>query len=468
MLAVRSKRIIVFLMFILFVTTIFADSDILDLVHKDYDFVVRVSQAGTWYDEIKKVPFFSFILGRKGLGFEDSFIRILEDMRYKTGVLPSVVQDAISKDIIFASKGIDINFSEIISFDLNFYFEFVKSIAANSFLAFQTNNPSQLVKALSFLLSVSYKSLGNNQYILGDSLYCGFTGKYLVVAGSKTALELSLKTSKTQDMQLSRTTKVFDRLKAGTFLISGYAKPNVVKINLPGIAQLDTEGSEYVLFYSTVSAGSFYATFEQKNKKEANSKKASENIGNIPLAWNYYLSIPAGNTDEVINSISQWFQGTSNDMNRFLDFVSSLSKSSANLYTVGRIESGDFLFIFDNYNGKNFETSVTKIGGIYDNQKQEWVLNLQNNIKLYIYNISNRVFIGTSERAKYEMYEKNRTKFKDFPAYFDFSKILTYEFKLFIDISDIIKSTIGFNVPSKMLMWKYNSGYFSYYKIVIS
>ncbi|UXF00739.1 hypothetical protein IB67_03995 [Fervidobacterium riparium] len=451
-----------------FITLSFADNDILDLVHKDYDFVLRISQAGSWYDEIKKVPFFSFIFGRKGLGFEDAFMRILEDMRYKTGVLPSVVQDAISKDIIFASKGAEINFTEIISFDLNFYFDFVKSIATNSFLAFQTNSPAQFVKALSFLLSVSYKTLGNNQYILGDSLYCGFTGKYFIIAGSKTTLELALKTSKTQEMQLSKITKVFDRLRSGTFFISGYAKPNVIKLNLPGVSQIDAEDSEYILFYSTVSAGSFYATFEQKNKKEAVSKKVTENLGNIPFAWNYYLSTPAGNTDEVINSINQWFQGTSSDMNRFLYFASTLSKSSTNVHTVGRIDTGDFLFIFDNYTGKNLETSVSKIGGIYDSQKQEWILNLQGNIKLYIYSISNRVFIGTLERSKYELYDKTRTRFKDVPTYFDFSKISAYEFKLFIDISDIIKSTIGFNVPSKLLMWKYNSGYFSYYKIVIS
>jgi len=463
----NTIRMFCFLFASFIFVTVLADSDIFDLVHKDYDFVIRISKGGSWYSEIQKVPFFSFVLNRKGLGFEDSFLRILEDMRYKTGVAPSVVQEAISNDVLFASKGIAIDFSNVISFDLNYYFDFIKTITSNSFIAFQTKLPAQLVKALSFLLSVKYRVLPNNQYVLGDSLYCGSIGKYLVVAGSKQALELALKTFLTPDMQMSKSTKVFDRLKTGTFFISGYSKPDVIKFTFPGVSQLNMSDSEYIIFYSSVSAGNMSMTFEQKNRKEISTKKVSESIGNIPLAWNYYLSIPSTNSEEIVNTLKQWFQGSSVDLSRLLEFVSALSKVSSNVYTVGRIETNDFLFIFDNITLKDLENSISRLGARYDSQKQEWTVLFQTN-KLSIYANSNRVYFGTIDRAKYEQYERTRGKLKDLPLYFDFSKINVYDFKLFLDIGDIIKTTTGFNISSKMLFWKYNSGYFSYYKILIS
>lgn len=451
---------------IIALTSVLADSDIIDLVHKDYDFFIRISNGGGWYEELKKVPFFAFVLNRKGLGFEESFLRILEDMRYRTGVLPTVIQDAISTDILFASKGIQIDLSNVVSFDINYYFDFVKTIAANSFFAFQTKSPSQFVKGIAYLLSVNYKPLPNNQYLLGDTLYCGYTGKYFVIAGSKTALELALKTYATPDMQLSRTSKVFERLRAGTFFISGYSKPETLRFNLPG-ASIDSSESEYVLFYSTVSAGNFSITFEQKNKKQLTTKRISENIGNIPMAWNYYLSVPSSDTEGVVEILKQWLQGSNADLARVLEFVSALSKSSSNVYVVGRLETGDFLFIFDNSSTKALETSVAKLGAKYDTQKQEWNITFQSS-KLYTFYIANRVFFGSIDRAKYEQYEKTRGRLKELPMYYDFSKLTTYDFKLLLDIGDIIKSTTGFNVSSKMLFWKYTTGYFSYYKIIIS
>lgn len=461
-----SRLAFLSILLVVFLTTVFADPDILDLVHKDYDFVIRVSNGGAWYDELKKVPFFSFVLNRKGLGFEDTFLRILEDMRYRTGVLPSVIQEALSSDLLFASKGLQIDLANVISFDINYYFDFIKTIAANSFFAFQTKSPSQLIKGLAYMLSVSYKSLPNNQYLLGDSLYCGYNGKYLVIAGSKTALELALKTYTTSDMQLSKSSKVFERLKAGTFFLSGYSKPDTLKFNLPG-ATIDSSESEYVIFYSTVSAGSLSITFEQKNKKQVTTKRITENIGNIPLAWNYYLSVPSSDTESIIEILKQWLQGSNADLGRVLEFVSSLSKTSSNVYVVGRLETGDFLFIFDNSNTKNLETSISKLGAKYDPQKQEWNMTFQN-FKLYVYSSSNRSFFGTIDKTKYEQYEKTRGRLKELPVYYDFSKLSTYDFKILLDIGDIIKSTTGFSVSSKMLFWKYSSGYFSYYKIIVS
>lgn len=446
---------------------VFGSSEIFNFVHKDYDFVMRISKTNVWYEEIKKVPFFSFVLDRKGLGFEDSFLRILEDMKYRTGISPDVVKDAFSNDIVFASKGVEINVMDLMSFDLNYYFEFIKTIATHTFIVFETKYTSQFPKALSFLLSVSYKNMGNNTFLLGDSLYCGIVNKYLIVAGSKQALELATKTFTTTEMQIVKTVREFDRLKAGTFWISGYAKPNTLKLQLPGGVNIDDTESEYLFFHSTISAGALNLTIEQKNKKQETTKKLSDNIANLQIAWNYYLSMPTTNTDSVVNSIKEWFQGFTPDINRFADFISYASKSSSYLYTIGRLESGDILFIFDNFSGKELESNIAKLGAKYDQQKQEWNM-VSGNTQLYIYKSSNRLIVGTVDKTKFDQYERTRKKLKDLPIYYDFSKIAAYDFKLFIDIGDIIKSTAGFSVSSKLLFWRYSSGYFTYYKLLLS
>lgn len=383
---------------------------------------MRISKTNVWYEEIKKVPFFSFVLDRKGLGFEDSFLRILEDMKYRTGISPDVVKDAFSNDIVLASKGVEINVMDLMSFDLNYYFEFIKTIATHTFIVFETKYTSQFPKALSFLLSVSYKNMGNNTFLLGDSLYCGIVNKYLIVAGSKQALELATKTFTTTEMQIVKTVREFDRLKAGTFWISGYAKPNTLKLQLPGGVNIDDTESEYLFFHSTISAGALNLTIEQKNKKQETTKKLSDNIANLQIAWNYYLSMPTTNTDSVVNSIKEWFQGFTPDINRFADFISYASKSSSYLYTIGRLESGDILFIFDNFSGKELESNIAKLGAKYDQQKQEWNM-VSGNTQLYIYKSSNRLIVGTVDKTKFDQYERTRKKLKDLPIYYDFSKI---------------------------------------------
>lgn len=461
------KRSIAFLIIIVIICYTFADSDIFNFVHKDYDFVIRLSKGGTWYEELKKVSFFSFVFDRKGLGFEDSFLRILEDMKYKTGVQPTVVQDALSNDILFASKGAEVDFTTLISFDINYYLEFIKTITGSSFIVFETKYPAQLVKALSYLLSINVKNIQNNMFQLGESLFCTSNGKYLILAGSKQTLDMAIKTYTTPEMQLSRTNKDFDRLKAGVFFISGFAKPNTLKLNLPGGIGIEDSTASHLLITSSISAGSFTFTIEQKNTKQYTSSKNIDTIGQLPKVWNYYLSIPSSKSSIIIGSIEQWFSGVTSELQQLTNLVKNLSNSSTNTYVAGKLEVGEIVFIFENYSGKDFETNLSKLGAKYDSQKQEWVINLQNS-KLYAFKSSNKVIVGTVDKNSFEKYEKTSKKLKDLPIYYDFSKMEAYDFKALMDLGDIIKSIIGFNITSKLLFWQYSIGYITYYKFVVS
>ncbi|MGC8903215.1 MAG: hypothetical protein ACP5KD_07765 [Fervidobacterium sp.] len=461
------KKIAAIELILLLSIILFAGSDIFDFVHKDYDFVIRISNGRAWYDELKKVTFFSFILDRKGLGFEDSFQRMLEDMRYKTGILPTVVQDALSNDILFASKGIDIDVASFISFDINYYLEFIKTLTTNSFFVFESKYFLQFVKALAFLLSVDYKALSNNVYQLGDTLFSTSVGKYVLIAGSKQTLDLAIKTFSTPDMQLSKSDKDFDRLKAGTFFISGYAKPNTLKFTLPGGVGINDADSNHLLITSNISAGVFSFTIEQKNTKQYTSQKNTDNLGLLAKSWNYYVCIPAARTESVVNFVEQWFSGITSDIQKLTNLVKGFLVSSKSTYITGRLESGEVVFIFDNYSGKDLETNLSKLGVQYDSQKQEFIMNLQN-AKLYAFMSSNRLVFGTINKSKFEQYERTNKKLKELPLYYDLSKIVSYDLKAFIDIGDIIRSTTGFNITSKLLFWQYSIGYLTYYKFSIS
>jgi len=462
------KRLKVFALTLLLIHAFvgLANSDIFSFVHKDYDFVLRFSKGVTWYPELKKVTFFRFVLDRKGLGFEDAFLRLLEDMKYRTGIDPEVVSDAISNDILFASKGLDVNLMEFVAFDLNYYFELLKTLASNAIVVFETKNPQRLPRALAYLLSLSYKQVGAN-YILGDSLFCGTLGKYLVVAGSKQALELALKTYSTPEMQLAKTVRDFERLRSGTFLVSGYAKPSALKLELPGAGVVKWENAEQILFYSTVSAGAFNFTIEQKNKTKLTSKKTNDFVLELPHAWNYYMVINSQNSENVVSSIKSWFKGTEGELARLISLFEYFTAQSTNVYTSGRIETGEFLFIFENFSGKDMELQLSRIGARGDAQRQEWYLQL-GTTQLHIFKYSGRLFIGLVNKERYLQLERTRKKLKDFPVFNEFAKVTNYEFKVFIDLGDLIKSTVGFSLSSKLIFWSYNADFFTYYRIVLS
>lgn len=444
----------------------FAGNDVFNFVHKDYDFVLRISNGRGWYDEMKKVPFFKFVLERKGLGFEDSFLRFLENVRYRSGVSPDVVLDAISSDVLWASKGVEVDIVNFVSFDLNYYLELVRTLGVNAFMIFETKFGRDLPKALSELLSMNLRQSGA-YYVLGDSLYGTTVGRYFVLAGSRQALELALRTFNTPEMQLARGSKDFERLKAGTFFLSGFAKPSVIKFSLPGTESVGNGNAESVLIYSTFSAGSFNLTLEQKNKTQQNSKKLNDGISELPIAWNYFLSIPTHQVETILSTVRSWLVGAESEIRRVLSFVEYAAKNSSFSYTAGRIETGEVLFVFEEFGGRDVDVQLQRLGARWDPQKLEWSIQLTN-AQVYSFKYLNKLFFGTVSRERYLQLERTRRKMREIPIYFDFSKINTYDLKLIVDVGDFIKSTVGFSVSSKLLFWSYSSGFYTFYRLMLS
>lgn len=268
-------------------------------------------------------------------------------------------------------------------------------------------------------------------------------------------------------MQLAKTVRDFERLRSGTFLVSGYAKPSALKLELPGAGVVKWENAEQILFYSTVSAGAFNFTIEQKNKTKLTSKKTSDFVLELPHAWNYYMVINSQNSENVVSSIKSWFKGTEGELARLISLFEYFTAQSTAVYTSGRIETGEFLFIFENFSGKDLELQLSRIGARGDAQRQEWYLQLGTN-QLHIFKYSGRLFIGLVNKERYLQLERTRRKLKDFPVFNEFAKVTNYEFKVFIDLGNLVKSTVGFSISSKLVFWSYNADFFTYYRIVLS
>ncbi len=462
-----KKSAVVIFIFIISSLYVFSADDILNFVFKNYDYFIRFSNLSKYYNEMEKVQFFKFVLEDKGLAFEENFARILEGVRYSTNLAPNVITDSISQDILFASKGININLLDFFSFDLNYYFDLIKNISESSFIVFEAPHKDKFVKYISVLLGVEMKNIGKNLYFLGNALYASTSDKYVVIAGSKQALELALNSYASKELQLVNQEKVITRLFNTKYIISGYAKGNVLNPDIIGSGMKPTE-SEYILFYSTVSEGILSLTFEQKTKVELKTKNLKDNLGNMPNAWNYYVSVDAKEVDTILEISKNWISGFQSETKKILDFLKYSALNSMFFYLCGKIDSGEYVFVFDTFYGKNLENYISSLSIPYEANAQSWILSKSKNSTLYIFRYSNQLVISTYQKKTYENFVRTYKKISEVPFYYYIGRLTNYDLKAYIDIGDIMLRTTGFRVNSKLVFWKYSSGTTIFYKLMLS
>ncbi len=455
------------ILILLFSMCVFATGDIVNFVFKNYDFFIRFSNISKYYNEIKKVQFFKFVLENKGLAFENNFERILEGVKYSTNLNPEIITDSISQDILFASKGININFLEFFSFDLNYYFELIKNISESAFIVFQTPYRDKFVKYISVLLGMEMKSIGKNLYLLGSGLYISTFDKYVIIAGSKQALDVAISSYGSKELQLVNQEKIVSRVIDTKYIISGYAKGNVLNPDIIG-SGIKLIQSDYTLFYSTVSEGVLSLTFEQKVKSELKAKNLKDGLGSVPNAWNYYIAIDSKDTETVLELSKNWLKGFQTEIKKISDLINFASLNSSFFYLCGRIDSGDYVLIFDAFTSKNLENVLNSLSIPYDVNTQTWKLYKDKNNTLYIYRYSNQLVISSYPKNIYENYVRTYRKVSDVPFYYYIDKVSNYDIKAYIDIGDIILKTTGFRVNSKLVFWKYSSATTIFYRLMLS
>ncbi len=461
-----KKNALVLILLIIFSICIFANDDIVNFVFKNYDFFIRFSNLSRYYNEIKNVQFFNFVLENRGLAFEDNFERILEGVKYSTNLNPDIITDSISQDILFASKNLNINFLDFFSFDLNYYFELIKNISDSAYIVFRTTHRERFVRYISVLLGLDMRSVGRNLYILGNGLHVSVLDNYVVIAGSKQALDVAVSTYGSKELQLTNQEKVVNRILNTRYIISGYAKGNVLNPDIIG-SGIKPVQSEHTIFYSTVSEGIFSLTFEQRVTKVTKSKNLRDNLGNMPNAWNYYISVDARETETVLELSKNWIKGFQMEISKILDFLNYSSTNSSFFYLCGRIDSNEFVFVFDSFNGKNLEAYLNSISIPYDNATQTWRISNKNST-LYIFKNLNQLVVSTYPKRTYESFVRTYKRLSDVPFFYYIDRVTNFDLKTYIDIGDIALRTTGFRINSKLLFWKSSSGTTIFYRLLLS
>ncbi|OOC43551.1 hypothetical protein [Thermosipho sp. 1074] len=447
---------------------VFAFSSILNFVPLDYSLFIQFQNTGKIYSDLKKVPFVNFVLSDEGLSFENYFINYIENMGYKEGIDKEKFLRIFSKNVLFLSKGGEVVLDDTLSFDINYYFDILKNLSKDSALIFETDNATEISSYFGELLDEKVK-VDDGVFFIGDFLYAKQFKDYYIISGSKTTLEYLISVYKNPELQFSNVEKSISSILEKDTWICGYSKGSALKINLPFTVEDGNVKTEYLFFKGKVEDGVLRIQIHQKtNNYYKRNALVDDLMENIPVLGNYFAGITVEDSKEALKIIEPWvFTIESTDLTKFYNLAESLiENSTSTFYVVGDVDDSTsvsvaFLFkLSDGYENikKIFEKYLAK----YDKIKDEWVINISKEFKLYFYEYEQFFVVSNIEKSYYA--KKARVKkLMDIAAYNFLDRKRSYDVKVFLDIGDLVYKFLGIRINSKVIFWQEKSGYFINY-----
>lgn len=460
---------------LILLTFIIVLPDIFNFVPYDYDIFIRFNNSGYWYKEIKKVPFAKFILNEDGLAFESYFLRYLEDIDYNNGTNKDIFLSALASDVLFVAKGIELSAENLISFDVNYYIDILKTLSKDSAIIFKTDKPLDVVRYFSNLTGYNVKTEGNI-YILGDSVFSRSIDNYLILAGSKNALEYLINTYNSQEFQFKR--KFSDLFKDLNFndeyWISGYSKGDAIKLNFPVEALEDDVKTEYIKFSGIVDNFVLRINVLQKTNKEQPKSILSEDLmEKIPVLGNYFAGISINDSLNVMKILEQWTITTdSTSLEKLYELTSSILKNATStFYIVGDIGDSatnlSVAFLFKLSDGlEDIKSTIIKYSGRYDGKEDQWIIDVSQDYSVFFYEFEQFFVVSNIDKETYSRKAKIQ-RLMDLAAYNYLDKQRSYNIKIFLDLGDFIQKFLGIKINSKLIFWEEKDGYFIKYYLDI-
>ncbi|MDK2886329.1 MAG: hypothetical protein PWP54_887 [Thermosipho sp. (in: thermotogales)] len=450
--------------------------NILNFVPYDYDIFIRFNNNGYWYKELKEVPFAKFILNNEGLSFESYFLRYLEDIDYKNGTNKEIFLSALSSDVLFLAKGIELSAENLISLDINYYIDILKTLSKDSALIFETNESEKVVKYFSVLLGYDLKTEGNI-YILGDSIFSRSLNNYLILAGSKTALEYIVNVFNSPNLQFK--TKFKDLYESLAFdektWISGYSKGDAIKLNFPLDIYEEDVFTEYIKFSGFIENSVLKISFIQKTNKEEKpiSSPTEDLMEKVPVLGNYFAGINITDSLDIMKMFEQWtVTSDSTSLEKLYDLTSSIiNNATSTFYIVGDIDDSatnlSVAFLFKLSDGLNeIENTIKKYSGRYDANEGQWIIDINDENKVYFYEFEQFFVVSNIDKETYSKKAKIQ-RLMDLAAYNYLDKQRSYNIKIFLDLGDFIQKFLGIKINSKLIFWQEKDGYFIKYYLDI-
>lgn len=470
---IELKKYVTIILILL--TFIIVLPDIFNFVPYDYDIFIRFNNSGYWYKEIKKVPFAKFILNEDGLAFESYFLRYLEDIDYNNGTNKDIFLSALASDVLFVAKGIELSAENLISFDVNYYIDILKTLSKDSAIIFKTDKPLDVVRYFSNLTGYNVKTEGNI-YILGDSVFSRSIDNYLILAGSKNALEYLINTYNSQEFQFKR--KFSDLFKDLNFndeyWISGYSKGDAIKLNFPVEALEDGVKTEYIKFSGIVDNFVLRINVLQKTNKEQPKSILSEDLmEKIPVLGNYFAGVSINDSLNVMKILEQWtITSDSTSLEKLYELTSSILKNATStFYIVGDIGDSatnlSVAFLFKLSDGlEDIKSTIIKYSGRYDGKEDQWIIDVSQDYSVFFYEFEQFFVVSNIDKETYSRKAKIQ-RLMDLAAYNYLDKQRSYNIKIFLDLGDFIQKFLGIKINSKLIFWEEKDGYFIKYYLDI-
>lgn len=428
--------------------------ELIDFVPADYDFFLIFKDNGKYYQKISSIQFFNFLLGENGLGLEYVTKSMLENIGYSTRVSPDVLYEALSKSILFASKGIVLDVGSFFSVDLNYYVEALRNIGTNSILVFETNKPEAFIKLVAGITNLKV-SVNEKTWILQDTdvaIFARYHKGYLVLSGSKSAVEKAIDVYDRPADQFSYRYPVKDLVNQSTW-ICGFFKGNSFSTNLVG---MDTNSidSDYFTIIGIPSDESLMVEVKQYLKKNTDLSKylsSTTTMRNMPVIGNFAFSATASGPSDIAQSITSWFQGAQEEVRKVYQIISSiLDVTTGRVYVTGDIagEQVRFAAIFNLT--ADFDMNLIKSYGARD-FGSELRLPILNGFVSF-FTLGKDLIVTNMTKEEYQRVS-NRKRLRDDAAYQYLSKKFPDKdmMRVYADLGSIIESMLGSKARGRVL-----------------
>ncbi len=440
---------------------------IIGFVPKDYDFFLLFRDNDKNYSRLVSVPFFNFLFKEEGLEIESFVSSLLENIKYTQRIAPEVLYSALSRDVLYASKGTKLDFSSVFSLDPNYYIEAFKNIGINSVVVFRTDEPTDLMRLLAALTNLRLTTDGDT-WIMSDTdvaIFAKHHDGYLVLAGSRNALERAIDSyDRPEDQLINEFDEITKLLEANNWFC-GFFKGDSFTFNLTG-GNFQTTVTKYVIVRGDITNESLKITVNQfvsdLNDFKRNMSSVSSMLG-MPLIGDFAFSATVSGPLDIARSISSWFEGAQEEIKKIYDIVSSiLATSTDRVYVTGTLY-GDKIFFASTFPMlKDFDLNALIQYGARD-FGGEVRLPILDDEYLAFFTQGKNLIVTNMSRSEYERLSA-RKRLRDESAYQYLSKRFPNSdmVRVYIDLGSLFQSILGVKATGKALI----SGYVSEESVV--
>ncbi len=444
--------------------------DLLDFIPADYDFFLLFKDNGTYYSKISSVPFFNFLLSEQGLGLEYVTKSLLENIGYSARVSPQVIYDALSKSVLFASKGIVFEVQSLFSIDINYYIEALRNIGTASILVFESEEPEKLLKMIAGITNLKL-TYSEKTWVLQDTdvaIFARYYRGYLVMSGSKNALERAIDVYDRPTDQFVTKYSVRELVNQSAW-ISGFFRGGSFGINIAGVGDNSFE-TDYFTVDGILTEESLRLEIKQHLKKGVDLNKylsSSLTMRNMPFIGNFAFSSTVSGPSDIAQGISWWFQGAQEEIRKMYQIISSiLDISKDRVYLTGDL-TGEYVRFAAIFNlTADFDVNLIRSYGARE-FGDELRLPIMNGFVSFFKQGKDLIVTNMTKDEYLKL--SNKRRLRDDSAYQYVSKGFPEKdiMRIYIDLGNLVESMLGLKARGRLLFSQFVESGVIVYKVEV-